>query len=144
MYVYINIIFFLKCFKTFIKKSEMEISISTFLKSKLNNFICYLEKIVTNKNDLYKQVLSLKDNETDLVKYADYISKVAKVHKSKCKSNLCEKIHKDGLYYFEEETIIDYLENNGFKRKDLLELDAGGFVTKIQRYLELFVNTVSV
>lgn len=122
-----------------------EIKLNTFLKEKLNNFILYLEKTISKNNELYPQVITLKDNEVGLIKYAEFVSKVAKVHTNdKCSSSSCEKIHKTGIYFFEEATIIDYLTSqlSAFKKKDLEELDGGMFITKIQRYLEMFVNTI--
>lgn len=101
----------------------------TFLKEKLNNFILYCEKTIGINNKLYPQIKQLQGNERGLINYAEYLSKAAKINEAK-------------KYYFEEATIIDYLENNGFKKAELEKEDDGHFLTKLRRYLELFVNVV--
>lgn len=105
-------------------------TVDIFLKQKLSNFILYLEGTIGVNNKLYPQVKQL--DETSLIKYADYVSKVAKINPTNSKLK----------YYFEETTIIDYLENNGFKKEEYIKLDDGKFVEKLKRYLELFVNTI--
>lgn len=105
-----------------------DITLEIFLKQKLTNFILYLEKTIGTNNKLYPQILKMKNNETQLISYSEYLVKVAKKEKDE--------------YYFEEATIIDYLENNGFTKKSLILLDEGNFINKLKRYLELFVNTI--
>lgn len=100
-----------------------DITVETFLKQKIINFILFLEKTIGKNNRLYSQVIQLQSNTSAVVSYAGYLVSVAK--------------KKDNVYYFEDETIKEYLKNN----------EIGGdavnqeFVTKLRRYLELFVKT---
>lgn len=100
----------------------------SFLREKLNNFILYCEKTIGINNKLYPQIKQLVGNERALINYAEYLSKAAKI--------------KDKKYYFEEETIVDYLENNGFKKVELIKIDDNTFIPKLKRYLEMFVNVI--
>ena len=107
-----------------------EITIEEFLKQKLTNFILYLEKTIGTKNELYPQVKQLQENSKALISYAEYLSKAAKMNPTTKK------------YEFEESVIVEYLENNKFKKIDLAKLDNSNFLHKLQRYLELFVNVI--
>ena len=102
-------------------------TIETFLREKLKNFILYCEKTIGTNNKFYPQIKQLEGNERALINYAEYLSKAAKQDPQTKK------------YYFEEATIIDYLENNGFKKVDLKNNE---FIPKLKRYLEMFVNVI--
>ena len=110
---------------------QNNITLEIFLKQKLNNFILYLEKTIGKNNKLYPQVQQLQNNEQGLINYAEYLVKVAKINPTTKK------------YYFEESTIIDYLENNGFNKDDIDKVDNNNFIKMLIRYLELFVNTIA-
>ena len=98
-------------------------TVETFLKQKLNNFILFLEKTIGTNNKLYPQVKQLQGNEQGLINYAEYIVKVAKINPETKK------------YYLEESTISEYLKNNA------IEGDKE-FLNTLRRYLELFINTL--
>ena len=101
-----------------------------FLREKLGNFILYCEKTIGINNKLYPQIKQLQGNERGLINYAEYLSKAAKLDT------------KTKKYYFEEATIVDYLENNGFKKVELVKVDNNNFIPKLKRYLEMFVNVI--
>src|SRR6187402_2271938 len=109
--------------------TENNPTLESLLKQKLSNFILYLQKNIGENNKLYPQVAQLVGNEQGLINYAEYLVKVAKMNDKK-------------KYYFEQVTILDYLENNGFKKIELEKLDNGNFISKLIRYLELFVNAI--
>lgn len=111
-------------------KTENMTTIENFLREKLNNFISYCEKTIGTENKLYPQIKQLVGNERGLINYAEYLSKAAKLDA------------KTKKYYFEESTIVDYLENNGFKKVDLVKVDNNEFIPKLKRYLEMFVNVI--
>lgn len=125
------------------------IMLQDFLKQKLNNFILYLEKTIGVNNKLYPQVKQLQGNELALINYAEYLVKAAKLtlESSSSRSFSQGEKEKNGgekkiKYTFEDNIIIEYLEKNGLKKEDLMKLDNGGFLLKLKRYLELFVNTI--
>ena len=108
----------------------MTTTTENFLREKLNNFILYCEGTIGVNNKLYPQIKQLVGNERGLINYAEYLSKAAKIDP------------KTKKYYFEEPTIVDYLENNGFKKIDLAKIDDNKFIPKLKRYLEMFVNVI--
>ena len=103
-------------------------TLNIFIKEKLNNFVLYIEKFLGKENKLYPQVKQLLDNEINIVRYAEYIQKAAKLE--------------NGKFKMEEKIVVEYLENNGFLKKDICVLDGGNFIPKLSRYMELFLNTI--
>lgn len=110
--------------------TETGIQLETFLKQKFSNFILYLEKTIGVNNKLYPQVKQLENNIQGLINYAEYIVKVAVQNPSTKK------------YEIKEEIVVEYLENNGFKKIDLVEIDNNKFIITMKRYLEMFINII--
>lgn len=103
-------------------------SIEGFLKIKVSNFISYLIKNVGENHSLTKEVKQLASSYQILIAYSERLSKVAKKVNDK--------------YELDISLIHEYLCKNGFSISELQDLDDGNFVTKIKRYLEMFINVL--